>query len=141
MRMRWRIILAALGLSLFALISYDLFHHDPPSSRYLRWSSIYLDSEPLNMSWSPRKQADGDCGAFPPESIQVTTGFPPRLLMLSAVPVFIFGDIVVSGLGRLGVSEVIRFHIVLPFLIAGWFYFLGRVIDRWRHTGSPIVFC
>jgi hypothetical protein len=46
-------------------------------------------------------------------------------------------------LGRLGVSEIISFHIAMPLLITGWFYFLGRVIDRWRHTeaakGSPLA--
>jgi len=61
-------------------------------------------------------------------------------LMLTALPAFLFGGIVVSGLGRLGVSEVVSFHVAMPFLIACWFFFLGRVIDRWKHTGSPIVF-
>src|SRR5437660_4156058 len=125
MRMRWRITLPALGLSLFALIGYDSFRHHPTSSRYMRWSSMYLDSEPLSGSQTPCKKANPDCGAFPPESIEVSTGVLPMSLVLTALPAFLLGGIVVSGLGRLGVSEVVSFHVAMPFLIACWFFFLG----------------
>jgi len=56
--------------------------------------------------------------------------------MLSALPAFVVGRAVVSGLARLGVSEVWSFAILMPVLVVAWFYFVGWLIDRWLHKWS-----
>jgi hypothetical protein len=45
--------------------------------------------------------------------------------MVSALPAFIIGGLAVSGLGRLGVSQVSSFMFVMPALIFVWYYFVG----------------
>jgi high-affinity Fe2+/Pb2+ permease len=50
--------------------------------------------------------------------------------MVSALPAFVIGVLIVRGLGRLGVNEVRSFLISMPVLIFAWFYFVGWLIDR-----------
>jgi hypothetical protein len=38
--------------------------------------------------------------------------------------------IIVSSLGRLGISEILSFMIAMPLLIVAWYYFMGWMIDR-----------
>jgi hypothetical protein len=38
----------------------------------------------------------------------------------------------IGGLGRLGVSEVLRFLSLVPALLFAWYYFLGWLVDRLR---------
>ena len=51
--------------------------------------------------------------------------------MVSALPAFIIGGLAVSGLGRLGVSQVSSFMFVMPALIFVWYYFVGWLLDGW----------
>jgi hypothetical protein len=53
--------------------------------------------------------------------------------MLSALPAFIVGVFAVSGLGRLGLSQVSSFMFLMPILIFAWYYFVGWLLDRWIH--------
>jgi hypothetical protein len=52
--------------------------------------------------------------------------------MLTALPAFAAGGVLVRGLGRLGVSQVSTFMVLMPLLIFTWYYFIGRLVDRWR---------
>jgi hypothetical protein len=61
----------------------------------------------------------------------VVDGLLARALILSAIPAFFLGQLIAAELGRLGVSEVLTFMVLMPLLIVGWFYFLGRLIDSW----------
>jgi hypothetical protein len=49
--------------------------------------------------------------------------------MLSAAPAFIVEAIVLRGLRHLGMNEILAFMISMPFLIFGWYYFVGWLID------------
>jgi hypothetical protein len=59
-----------------------------------------------------------------------------RSFVISALPAFIVGTLIVFGLGRLGISEVSSFMISMPLLTSAWFYFVGWLIDRWRLKGT-----
>jgi hypothetical protein len=53
--------------------------------------------------------------------------------MLSALPAFVVGGFTVGGLGKLGISQVSSFMLLMPVLIFGWYYFVGWLLDRWSH--------
>lgn len=53
-----------------------------------------------------------------------------QFLMLSALPAFVVGGLVVKGLGRLGISQISSFLFLMPLLIFAWYYFVGWLIDR-----------
>jgi len=58
--------------------------------------------------------------------------------MLSALPAFAFGALIVSALEHLGVNEVLSFTFAMPLLIFGWFYFVGGYIDQWIRKRSRL---
>lgn len=144
MRMLWRLILPICGLLLFSGESYQSFRSARESHRehwrFFYWSSIRLDSAPLSSQpesvTRPCSNGAENCIEFDPEIIWVTPGPLTKLLEVSALPAFVVGAVVVVGLGRLGINEVISFMILMPLLICGWFYFLGWFIDRWRYKRS-----
>jgi len=37
----------------------------------------------------------------------------------------------VLAFGRQGTSEVLVFMVVMPTFLFGWYYFIGRLIERW----------
>ena len=146
MRRQWRLILPVCGLLLFSLVSYQSFRagnlyrkHD---SRYFWWSIIRLDSDPLNMqSKSVTKPCPNnvqDCAEieFDPDNPWVVPNPLARLVLLSALPAFIVGTLIVVVLGKLGINQVLSFMMVMPLLIGAWFYLLGWLIDRWRYKRS-----
>jgi len=49
--------------------------------------------------------------------------------LLSALPAFVLGALIVHALAHLGVRELLSFIVAMPFLVFGWFYFVGRLID------------
>jgi hypothetical protein len=58
--------------------------------------------------------------------------------MLSALPAFVVGGFAVSGLGRLGLSQVSSFMFLMPVFIFAWYYFVGWLLDRWiRRLAQP----
>src|SRR5215510_12629920 len=139
MRIRWKLVLPLLGLSLFTLISYESFHRKHVKgvidSRYFWWSSVRLDSDPLRIDPPPPKPCPDNtetCVGWDPISIWVNPGVAARLLVLTAFPAFVVGVFVVAALGRLGISQVTTFMISMPLLIFAWYYFVGWLLDRRR---------
>jgi|SRR5580704_10421841 hypothetical protein len=130
MRMRWKLVLPVVGFILFVGVTYQSQKSHDVVSRYFWWSSIPLDSEPLNKSRSACKHGIENCPVWGPEEIYVTTGLLPRVLMLSATPAFFLGSLVIEEFARRGISEVPTFMVSMPLLIAGWFYLLGSFIDK-----------
>jgi hypothetical protein len=142
MSRRWRIALPCIGLSLFMILTYSSLRMNREiqrsPSRYFWWQSIRLDSDPLNRysesATTPCKNGAGNCWEL--RDTWVDPGFLARFFMLSALPAFVIGAAVVRGLARLGVSEIWSFTMVIPLLIVVWFYFVGRLIDRWVNKRS-----
>lgn len=139
--MRWRIVLPAVGSLLFAGVSFESlrnreYQKDP--GRYFWWSSIRLDSDPLNRHplphvATPCKDAAGDCVVWDPVSLWVDSGLLPKTLILSAIPAFFAGMLFVRALGHHGVSEVSSFMAWTPVLLVAWYYAVGWLIDRWLY--------
>lgn len=129
---------------LFAFGTYESFglgrNHDI-GGRYFQWSFIRLDSDPLNrhsrsVMAVPCKDPSENCMATDPLEVWVEPGWLARLLMISALPVFLVGIGLVHGLARVGVSEITSFMISMPLLILAWFYFVGWLLDQWRQKRS-----
>jgi hypothetical protein len=137
--LRW--ILPILGLIVFSVISYNSFrwHRQyAKDSHIFQWSSIHLDSDPLNRHPSifrhpqcPPEQPN--CFEWDLSTLAVEPGFLTRALMLSAFPAFIVGVVVVDLLGRVGVSQVASFMVSMPILIFAWFYLVGRALTKWAE--------
>lgn len=140
MRIRWRLALPFVGLLLFALVTKSAFlidrvtPHNP--HRYFWWSSIRLDPDPLKkhpLAPLPCRDGQENCAGWDLlRDTWVEPGWLAECFMVSALPAFLVGGVVVSGLGRLGVNEVWSFLISMPFLIFAWYYFIGLVVDRWK---------
>jgi hypothetical protein len=144
MRMHWKLALPAIGLVLFAHVTYlSVRRHNNATSRYFWWSSIPLDSEPVNQSHSACKSGTINCQVFGPESIYVTTSLPARVLMLSTAPAFLLGTLMLEEFAWHGINEIPVFFVIMPLLICGWFYSLGFLIDklvgRWLHRGARLL--
>jgi len=141
MRMRWRFVLPVFGLLAFCAESYLSLRMNQEFGmaphRYYWWSSIRLDTEPLNKN-PACKSGEEDCG-WEPSQIWIDPGYLMKSLMLAALPAFALGAITVGGLGRLGVNEVWSFFVSMPLFIVSWFYFVGWVIDWWLHKRRKIV--
>src|SRR4051812_12362825 len=146
MRVGWRLILPVFGLLLFALGSYEAFANLPSNhGRYLWWSSIRLDSDPLNKRYSSEKPVctqnpDGsvDCVWTEPMTMCVYPGWLARFLFVTALPAFLIGAGIVGGLGRVGINQVWGFMGSMPLLIFSWFYFIGWLLDRRRSKREQI---
>jgi hypothetical protein len=82
----------------------------------------------------PCKEGNGDCLVLDGKYLWVEAGWMARCLAISAFPAFLIGSGIVYGLSRFGISEVVSFTVSMPVLIAVWFYFVGRLVDRGRHT-------
>jgi len=141
MRIRWRFLLPIIGLLLFAGVTYDSLRVNREAKnttgRYFWWSNIRLDSDPLNTQPSaPCKAGNADCASWDQAYIWVDPGWLTKLLVLSAFPAFLVEALILGGLRRLGISEVTTFMISMPLLIAAWYYFTGRLLDRWINRLS-----
>ena len=138
MRMPWRLILPILGISLFAFVSY----HPPlrpANSRYFWWSTVRLDADSLNKRPHAPKPCEGKtevCIDWDDMVWDLHPGWQANLLMLSALPAFIASLVIVTVLGRFGVSQVASFMVSMPLLLAAWYYFVGWRIDRRRSKRS-----
>jgi len=141
---RRRIALPFIGLSLFIALTHNSLRMNREiqrtPSRYFWWTSIQLDSDPLNRhpksTTTPCKNGEENCENWELRHIWVDPSWMAEFLMLSALPAFVVGTAVVRGLAHLGVSEVWSFMIVMPLLILAWFYFVGWLTDRWVHKRS-----
>ena len=143
MNSRWRLALPVIGLMLFGLASYKSFHkggrsYQVADSRYFYWSTLRLDSDPLKAP-PPVQQA---CIDATRECIEWQTYLAPKpglaasILALSALPAFFVVAVAVKELGKLGISQVGSFMVLMPLLLASWYYFLGWLFDRRKHKPS-----
>jgi hypothetical protein len=82
---------------------------------------------------------DSDCVGWDPVSIWVDPGWLAKMLMVSALPAFAIGALIVGGLGRLGTNEVWTFMISMPILICAWYYLVGWLVDRWAFRRSQEI--
>lgn len=140
MKKRWRVILPIIGLLLFALGVYAEFHFNRGlnSHRYFWYSGIRLDRDPLNRHpwsyWYPAcRQASTNCEGWDPVAVWVDPGFLSIALFISGAPAFAVGGLLVRGLGKLGVNELITFMFAMPLLIAGWYFLVGWFVDWFRY--------
>jgi hypothetical protein len=137
MWMRWRLVLPVVGLILFGMESYSSYRFNQqlgtPPRKYYWWSSIRLDTDPLNKNpkvSTPRKSGEED-GGWDPVFLWIDQGYLPKTLMLSALPAFALGGITVGVLAHVGINEVWSFMLLMPVFLFGWFYFVGWPVDRW----------
>ena len=143
MRWRWSIVLPLFGLTLFLLGAYQGLRvtrrvYGDRHSRYLYWASARLDSDPLNRhpiptQVKPCEPAEENCVSWEPDYIWIEPGVTEKVLVLSSFPAFAASGGLVALLARFGISQVAVFYMTTPLLIISWFYFVGWVIDRWRH--------
>lgn len=138
MRIRWSVVLPLIGLFLFVAVSYrsmrDNQTPDDGPTKYYWWSSLRLDTDPLNKDpvlANPRPcgKEEQNCWEF--RTKWVTPGLIDRVLGFSAFPAFLAGAAIVAGLSKLGVDEVLTFFVSMPILLFGWYYLVGWLIDRW----------
>jgi hypothetical protein len=138
--MRWRVILPVIGLLLFAGETYQSVRmnragqHSP--SRYFWWSSIRMDSDPLNRRprvAAPCEEGVENCVTWDLRSIYVDPGWLTLSLMLTALPAFAVGKLIVAGLGRFGINQIWSFMILMPVFLSAWYFFLGWLVDRWKY--------
>jgi len=133
------VLLPTIALMLFAGESYlsMRMNREAGTTRYQWWSEIRLDTTPSGQrqpAFVPCKQdPKQNCAGWGPVEMAVDAGWLAKALVISAVPAFIAGAFIVRGLGHLGINEVWTFAVSMPLLIAGWFYLIGWVIDRWRY--------
>jgi len=145
MRMRWRLALPIIGLTLFGAVTYHSVRMNRlgPSApgRYFMWSAIRLDSDPL----SRRVQLSNPCGSANEGcvgwDIRTIDSWPhptwlERLFALSALPALVTASGITIGLGRLGTNEILSFMISMPLFSFAWFYFIGWLLDRRRYKRS-----
>jgi hypothetical protein len=112
--------------------------HQSPH-RYFWWSSIRLDSDPLKprTSNAPSCAAETtNCTTWDLQQVWIDPGLLARSLMISALPAFLAGAVLVSAEAHFGVSQVSGFMISMPLLIFTWYYFIGWLVDRWWRRRS-----
>jgi hypothetical protein len=138
MRVRLKIALPIIGLVLFGAESYHSYRSqreiERTSSSYFWWSEIRLDSDPTktpNLGATPCKDSQENCASWEFRDRWICPGLATQFLMASALPAFIIGGLAVSGLGKLGVSKVLTFMLVMPIVICAWYFLIGWLLDRW----------
>ena len=143
MRMRWRPILCLWGLVLFGLLTYASIQGNREMrhgghGRYFWWGAIRLDSDPLGKQSALEPCTPGREGELCVEPIYILAdpGWLEKALVISALPAFLLGAVLVRGFARLGVSEFGSFMSTMPVLIVVWFYGVGWLLDRWQHRRS-----
>jgi len=141
MRVRWRFVLPVLGLLAFCGESYLSLRINrefgTAPHRYYWWSSIRLDTDPLNKN-PTCESSEGDCG-WELTHVWIDPGYLTKTLMLVALPAFALCAITVGGLGHLGVNEAWSFFVSMPLFIIAWFYFVGWLIDWWWYKQRKII--
>src|SRR5258708_23230598 len=130
MGLGWRGTVPMVGLILVAAVSYrsmPVNHHEQEAPRkYYWWSSLRLDSDPLNENpqlTAPCAIEKQNCsnGEFP--NIKIVPSWLHRLLIISALPAFLAGPAIVVVLSKAGLDEVLTFLISIPLLLFIWSYF------------------
>jgi hypothetical protein len=138
MQTRWSMILPIIGLILFAAVSYRSMplneHEQEVPRKYYWWSSLRLDSDPLNHNpdlAAPCANEKQNCsnGEFP--NMKIGPLWLDRFLIISALPAFLVGAVIVVVLSKLGLDEVRTFMVSMPILLFAWYYFAGWLIEWW----------
>jgi hypothetical protein len=147
MRKRWQLILPAVGLVLFGGVTYQSMkgrQYEKAHGQYFWWASIRLDTHHVDRdpeTAAPCKAGEGDCVRWDPVVVERYPGWSTAALMLSALPAFLIGIPLVRALGHLGVNELWAFMLMMPLLVAAWYYAVGWVvdhrIDRRSHRTTP----
>jgi hypothetical protein len=137
MQKRWTVVLPIIGIVLFSAVTNHSLRFNQKMqrtpSRYFWWSAIRLNSDPANQrKWGPMPCESGKENCVMQE-IWVDPGLLEEFLILSAFPAFVLGRLVVALLGRLSISEVSSFMLLMPILILAWYFFIGWLLDRWRY--------
>ena len=137
MRVRWQLILPTLGLILFSAESFHSLQVNRQLRRspqkYYYWVSFALDSDPLNRHFG---QSPEDWRQL--RSLWIDPGYSTQALILSALPAFVLGALIVHALAHMGVSEILSFAVAMPLFVFGWFYFVGGRIDHWVRKRSRL---
>jgi hypothetical protein len=140
MRLRWSLILPIVGLILFTAVtirSAKFNAHDESHPRkYFWWSSLRLDTDPLNRHPVPAQPcSDGgqNCAEWMLRAQWVTPSIVDRVLAISGLPAFFVGALIVAVCSNLGIDEVLAFMVSMPVLLFCWYYFVGWLIDRWLY--------
>src|SRR5215467_7598835 len=138
MSLRWSVVLPLAGLLLFTMVSYqssrvnDELQRSP--NRYYWWSSLRLDTDPLNRNPKPAERSKDDpqnCSSWDVSSPRVAPSWLDKILVVSAFPAFLAAFALVLDFGRQGISEVLVFMVVMPTFLFFWYYFIGRLMERW----------
>jgi hypothetical protein len=141
MRVRLKIALPLIGLFIFSAATYHSFRRqrelDRTPSRYFWWSAIRLDSDPANKNYKSTTVQE-NYGTWELRDRWVHPTLLEQLLMVSALPAFIIGGMAVSGLGRLGASQVSSFMFVMSPLIFVRYYVVARLLDGWIRKRSKL---
>ena len=142
MPIRWSIIiLPVIGLCWFAAVTYQSAPSDRSYSdvrKHFVWSTFRLDSDPLAWKTACAGQPE-PCVTWDPSTIDSSAGSTPlaKVLVVFALPAFLVSLLVVGFAGSHGANQIILFFALTPPLIAAWFYFLDRVVDRiYRRHGN-----
>jgi hypothetical protein len=148
MNVRFSVIFPALGLLLFAMVtvrSAGMNEHDSKHPRkYFWWSSLRLDTDPLNRhrpaAMPCPDEPHADCSGWDLLPNQwVDPSIFDRVFIVSAFPAFVAGTGIVALSSKRGADEVLVFMVSMPMLIFLWYYFAGWLIDRGIYrlrTGS-----
>ncbi len=127
-----------IGLFLFTAVAYRSMpanHHEREAPRrYYWWSSLRLDSDPLDRNPAPAKpcpEGIANCSNGETPNVKIAPGWLEKFLVVSAFPAFLAGFAVVAGLSKLGIDEVLTFFVSMPILLCGWYYLVGWLIERW----------
>ena len=149
MQLRWSVILPVIGLILFVAVSYrsvrDNHKEQDEPTRYYWWSSLRLDTDPLNEHPAPAKPCENgkeNCSSWNDLRARwVTPALLDRFLIVSSLPAFLTGLAIVIGLSNFGIDEVLTFMVSMPILLFGWYYFVGWLIERWiyRRTRTKTI--
>jgi len=153
MPLRCCVILPVLGLVLFTVVTHKSMSINPPAetvpNKYYWWSSLRLDTDPLNRNPKPASPCEGrkdGCADAAASVTHVTPGWLDRLLTYSALPAFLAGAGLVITLSKRGVDEVLTFMVSMPIFLFFWFFFVGWMLDRLifrlmqRRSSAPLKF-
>jgi hypothetical protein len=146
-RIRFKLLLPIVGLMLFTTVTYQSvrFNREARRSarRYFYWSSIRLDSDPQSkhhreMIPSPCIDGTTDCLEWNRgwNYIVKHPGLWAQILGWSALPASLVTALIVLGLAKLGLSEILSFMFFAPLLITTWYYLIGSLLDHWRRKRS-----
>jgi len=138
--MRWRLVLPVVGLIVFTAISYHSYRVNREGPRFFLWSTLRLDSDPLNRDdQSPCLESKDPCVGWDPAVVDrywARPGLAERWFARFTLPAFFVSTLIVFGLGRFGISQVLSFFVSMPPLTLAWYYSVGWLVDRWRFKRS-----